>query len=79
MGVELCFVFDGKEFVDKVIIMDVLLFGYDYKLCFDILLVKKDVLIGNGIVFVIGDRGFCVLLWEFSNRYIIIVVIGNGY
>lgn len=70
MGVELCLVFDGKEFVDKVIIMDVLLFGYDYKLCFefDILLFEVDVLIGNGIVLVIGDRGFCVLLWEFSSR-----------
>lgn len=79
MGVELCPVPDGKESADKAIIMDALLFGYDHKPCPDTPLVAKDASTGNGIVLVTGDRGFCALLRELSNRQITTVVIGNGH
>lgn len=80
MGVELCPVPDGKESADKAIIMDALLFGYDHKPCPDTPApVEKDASTGNGIVLVTGDRGFCALLRELSNRRITTVVIGNGH
>lgn len=79
MGVELCPVPDGKESADKAIIMDALLFGYDHKPCPDTPSVQKDASTGNGIVLVTGDRGFCALLRELSNRHITTVVIGNGH
>ncbi|KAG0606633.1 hypothetical protein M758_9G156900 [Ceratodon purpureus] len=79
MGVELCPVPDGKESADKAIIMDALLFGYDHKPCPDTPLFEKDASTGNGIVLVTGDRGFCALLRELSNRQITTVVIGNGH
>ena len=79
MGVELCPVPDGKESADKAIIMDALLFGYDHKPCPDTPSGEKDVATGNGIVLVTGDRGFCALLRELSNRQVTTVVIGNGH
>ena len=79
MGVELCPVPDGKESADKAIIMDALLFGYDHKPCPDTPPVQISESTGNGIVLVTGDRGFCALLRELSNRQITTVVIGNGH
>ena len=82
MGVELCPVPDGKESADKAIIMDALLFGYDHKPCpADTVppVENQDASTGNGIVLVTGDRGFCALLRELSNRHITTVVIGNGH